>query len=308
MNHIVKWQGRHDGEGAAHQRFHHIVNQTPNAEFAFIGFSSDEGVKRNKGREGAAAAPDAIRKQLANLPIPQPVRIVDMGNVACVDGNLERAHTELANQVASSLNRGITPIVLGGGHEVAFGSFSGLFQYLQQHASTKRVGIINFDAHFDLRHDIQATSGTPFLQISQLLRSHQQPFHYFCIGVAKHANTKILFDTADALQCRYLYDHEVSQANLPALLAKLDEFMAQVDCLYVTVDLDVFTAATAPGVSAPAMRGIDLPIFEAMFEHIQQSGKVQLMDIAECNPKYDLDNRTARLAAYIVFKFLFNQA
>jgi formiminoglutamase len=92
------------------------------------------------------------------------------------------------------------------------------------------------------------------------------------------------------------------------VLKRLDAFMTQVDCLYVTIDLDVFTAATAPGVSAPAMRGIDLPLFEAMFEHIQQSGKVRLMDIAECNPSYDLDNRTARLAAYLVFKFLFNQA
>ncbi|KAA5595970.1 formimidoylglutamase, partial [Pseudomonas aeruginosa] len=54
MNHTFKWQGRHDGEGEAHQRIHHIVNTTQHAEFVLIGFSSDEGVKRNKGRVGAA--------------------------------------------------------------------------------------------------------------------------------------------------------------------------------------------------------------------------------------------------------------
>lgn len=28
MNHTFKWQGRHDGEGEAHQRIYHIVNTT----------------------------------------------------------------------------------------------------------------------------------------------------------------------------------------------------------------------------------------------------------------------------------------
>lgn len=137
MNHTFKWQGRHDGEGEAHQRIHHIVNTTQHAEFALIGFSSDEGVKRNKGRVGAADAPDAIRTQLANLPIHRPVSIVDLGTVTCEYGNLEQAQSELAEQVANSLQNGLKPIVLGGGHEVAFGSFSGLFQYVQAHAPDK---------------------------------------------------------------------------------------------------------------------------------------------------------------------------
>ncbi|PQL75476.1 formimidoylglutamase, partial [Acinetobacter baumannii] len=132
MGHTFKWQGRHDGEGEVHQRIHHIVNTT----------------------------------------IHRPVSIVDLGTVTCEYGNLEQAQSELAEQVANSLEHGLKPVVLGGGHEVAFGSFSGLFQYVQAHAPDKKIGIINFDAHFDLREAEHATSGTPFLQAARLSEQH----------------------------------------------------------------------------------------------------------------------------------------
>ncbi|WP_374665990.1 hypothetical protein [Acinetobacter sp.] len=38
-----------------------------------------------------------------------------------------------------------------------------------------------------------------------------------------------------------------------------------------------------------AVRGIDLKIFERVMQHIQRRGKIKLLDIAQCNPKYDQD-------------------
>ena len=97
-----------------------------------------------------------------------------------------------------------------------------------------------------MREAEHATSGTPFYgAAARLSEQHQKQFNYLCIGVANHANTKILFDTADALNCSYLRDHEVNIFNLNNVLAAVDAFI-EVDCLYVTIDLDVFTAAVAP--------------------------------------------------------------
>ena len=306
MNQNFTWQGRNDGEAEEHRRIHQVINRAKTAEYALIGFSSDEGVKRNKGRIGAAEAPNAIRSQLANLPVHQSITLHDLGNVICEQGQLEQAQAELANRVQHSFEKGSKPIVLGGGHEVAFGSFSGLFQYVQQHQFQQKIGIINFDAHFDLREAEQVTSGTPFLNAAQLSAQHQQDFHYLCIGVAKHANTKVLFETADRLQCDYIYDHELQVAQLPVLIKKVQDFMAKVDVLYVTIDLDVFHASIAPGVSAPAVKGIDLQVFEPLFQAIKQTGKIRVFDVAECNPHFDLDNRTAKLAAYLIFNYLFD--
>lgn len=305
MNHSFKWQGRHDGDSEAHLRLHQVVNTQQHASFAFIGFSSDEGVKRNKGRLGAADAPDMIRAQLANLPVHQPVTIADLGTVVCDNGKLEQAQAELADQVERSLKQGMKPIVLGGGHEVAFGSFSGLFQYLQNNEPDKTIGIINFDAHFDLREAEYVTSGTPFLNAARLSEQYQKAFHYLCIGVAKHSNTRVLFETADRLNCSYIYDFELQPKNVEILLEKITAFIGKVDYLYITVDLDVFSASIAPGVSAPAVKGIDLSVFDPLLEAIKETGKIKVFDVAECNPRFDLDSRTAKLAAYIIFNYIF---
>lgn len=306
MDQGFQWRGRQDGQGVEHQRIFNRINTTDDAEFALIGFRSDEGVRRNHGRIGAAEAPNLIRQQMANLPIHRPVSIRDMGNVTCLNGQLEQAQQQLADQVELTLLNGFRPIVLGGGHEIAFGSFSGLFQYIQQNQPQQKIGIINFDAHLDLREDEQATSGTPFLQAALLSEQYGKTFHYMCIGVAQHANTKKLFDTAQLLNCQCIYDHELDRNQLNAVRHKIDQFIASVDVLYVTVDLDVFNGAIAPGVSAPAVKGIDLSSFEQLLQHIQVSGKIRLFDLAECNPRFDQDNRTARLAAYIAYQFMFN--
>ncbi|OTG83416.1 hypothetical protein B9T33_03170 [Acinetobacter sp. ANC 5054] len=103
-----------------------------------------------------------------------------------------------------------------------------------------------------------------------------------------------------------MFDHELEAAQLEQVLSKIDQFIQSVDWLYITVDLDVFAASIAPGVSAPAVRGIDLKMFEQLMQHIQNSGKIKLLDIAKCNPTYDQDARTARLAAFIAHSYIFN--
>ncbi|GAB1439533.1 formimidoylglutamase [Providencia sp.] len=305
MTQPFQWQGRTDGETQEHLRIHQVINQHSPAEFTLIGFASDEGVKRNKGRQGAKAGPDAIRRQLAGLPIHQPLAIKDAGTISCDDGDLETAQRRLSDQLITLLAANQKPIVLGGGHEVAFASFQGLFDYVEQHQSGKTIGIINFDAHFDLREAPVATSGTPFLQSAMLCQKHQRPFQYLCLGIADHGNTKVLFDTADSLDCEYIRDKELTHSKLPQAIERIKKFIDGVDYLYVTVDLDVFSAAIAPGVSAPAPKGISTEIFDELFTVIKNSQKIAVFDIAECNPEFDIDNHTAKLAAYLIYQYLF---
>ncbi|MFA0232936.1 arginase family protein, partial [Vibrio sp. 10N.261.45.A7] len=160
------------------------------------------------------------------------------------------------------------------------------------------------DAHFDLREfesdiaDVKPSSGTPFNQISDYCHTHQWPFHYACLGVSAASNTKALFNKADQLGVWYEHDRDITQVNQIAQLVKLQKFIAECDYLYLTIDLDVFPAATAPGVSAPAARGVNYealaPFLEQIFKH---SEKLIIADIAEYNPDYDIDGQTARLAA-----------
>ena len=71
--------------------------------------------------------------------------IIDLGDVSCPDGDLESSQKSLARVVQEVVSQEAFPLVLGGGHETAWGHYLGLSKY---HG---KLGIINFDAHFDLR-------------------------------------------------------------------------------------------------------------------------------------------------------------
>ncbi|MNF32499.1 Formimidoylglutamase [compost metagenome] len=302
MTDMSVWQGRQDPEdGELALRWHNKVQPwqaDSEPGVVLLGFACDEGVRRNKGRVGAAAAPLAVRKLLANTAwhLGRPVH--DGGDVRCEDGDLDAAHDRLAERVARALELGHFPLVLGGGHEVAFGSWSGLNRHL---GGKGRVGIINFDAHFDLRMKQElASSGTPFFQIAEQCAAQGTPFTYACLGVAETANTQALFARANELGVWHVLDEAMTQAALPELLNGLDAFVARCDHLYLTLDLDVLPAAVMPGVSAPATRGVELAVIEPLIAHIRASGKLRLADLAEYNPSLDLDNRSARVAARLV--------
>ena len=293
------WQGRFDGEDPLYHRIFQRVSLendydsiSPN-DFVLHGFAVDEGVRRNKGRVGAKDAPDLIRKNMSNFPVVSTeFSLKDFGNITCENGNLEGAQNELAEKVAEVLKRNGKSVVLGGGHEVTYAHYSGI----RKTFPGKKIGIINIDAHFDNREPqagIGASSGTGFWQIAQ-----EGEIHSLHIGIQKNSNTLKLFDTAHQYGMKYILADELFFENLPAVYTRIDELISACDVLYLTVCMDVFNVAIAPGVSAAAYNGIFADAaFMHYFKHILKSEKLLAFDIAEVNPALDQNERTARLAA-----------
>lgn len=306
------WTGRNDGDEENQQRWHQIVKPLdlhqaippvgPNS-IAFLGFSSDEGVKRNFGRTGAAVAPQAIRAACASFPCIPGVFLFDAGDILCYDDNLEEAQQQLAIAVQQLLEAGIHPILLGGGHEITFGHFFGL----KQHYPSESIGIINFDAHFDLRKPGSAgiSSGTGFWQIAMECERTRSPFHYLALGIQPSANTRELFERAEELGVSYVPDSQLNPLHLEQITQGIQRFCQQADHLALTIDMDVFSAAYAPGVSAVNPKGLSPDyIFDHLLSTILLTGKVRSIDIAEVNPACDIDSRTARLAARLIFEVI----
>ncbi|QMV62847.1 formimidoylglutamase [Pseudomonas berkeleyensis] len=296
------WGGRIDPEADSarwHQRIQALAEGGASG-LVLLGFACDEGVRRNQGRVGAAGGPLALRKALANLAWHRLAPAYDAGDVCCEDGDLEAAQARLAHNVCALLDAGHLPLVLGGGHEVAFGSWSGLAEHLGGQAQP-RIGIVNFDAHFDLRDPAHVhSSGTPFAQIAEQSAARGWPFRYACLGVSRASNTRALFTRAAELNVLVREDHEIRESTLDAIGTELDAFAADCDALYLTIDIDVLPACEAPGVSAPAARGVRLELLEPLLERLKASGKLRLVDFAELNPEYDIDNRTAKAAARLI--------
>ena len=228
--------------------------------------------------------------------------LLDAGDISCYGTDLEGTQQALAHGVAAIVEQAAVPIVMGGGHETAWGSYLGLRQAV---GAETRIGIINFDAHFDLRHPVQgANSGTPFWQMAEWCAQHGTAFPYFCLGINATGNTSSLFAKAKELDVTYLTTDEMSQLSNAAIMAQLQAFIDQQDMLYLTIDLDAFDAAFAPGVSAAAALGLWPQQILPFLEIIAKAGKLKVCDICELNPRYDIDQRTAKLGASLITRIL----
>lgn len=299
------WQGRDDGPGLEHLRWHHAVRRSgssipPTSGLVLMGFASDAGVVRNLGRPGAAAGPDAIRGALGSFALADELDVHDAGDVTVTGDALEEGQRELSERITAFLDAGHRVGVFGGGHEIAYASFRGLFN--AKGSRNARIGILNLDAHFDLREAPRPSSGTPFLQAARDSAAAGREFHYAVVGISQPSNTNVLFSTAADLGVSYLLDEHSQTRHLGQVGDFIDGFLQGIDQLYLTIDLDVLPAATAPGVSAPAAYGVPLDVIQDVCDRVAGSGKLRLFDIAELNPSLDIDGRTAKVAARLAHR------
>ncbi len=311
---VARWTGRVDDlDDRDAFRWHQVVERIDlsgpadqlakrtDRGFCLLGYCCDHGVALNLGRAGAEKGPEAIRTQIANLPVnfPETVGLYDGGDIHCRDGDLLGAQRALSEAVERVLSAGLFPVVLGGGHDVAFGHYLGISQHL---SSSKRLGILNFDAHLDLRPlRPAATSGTMFTQIASDCRERGSDFSYFCIGIQKSANTVSLFRMAEDLGIETVLAKDINDADLAPVNQKIDAFLADNDAIYVTICADVFSSAFAPGVSAPQPFGLQPETVLRLLKHVLASSKVVTFDFAEVSPRFDSNDNTAKLAAVFIF-------
>lgn len=311
------WQGRNESPANAyffqiirlldltHSQPHLPTANNHELNFVLIGFCCDEGIKRNLGRPGAAKGPDVVRKILAKLAVQrQNFHCYDAGNIICADQNLEEAQAKLGETITLLLKNKTIPIVIGGGHELAWGSYQGIAQQFPH----ENLGIINFDAHFDMRPLVenQGNSGTAFLQIALDHSVNQRRFDYNCIGIQPCANTKSLFATAKKYNTRFLLADELYN-QLYSPIQFLDRIIQENEILYLSLCLDVLAAAFAPGVSAPQTLGLTPWQILPLIRRAASSGKVISYDIAELSPPLDQDDRTAKLAASFIYEIIHHQ-
>lgn len=309
------WQGRNSERKLyLHEKvLMYDLQGEPSAEEAdtslgILGYACDEGVRRNSGRTGAVNGPDAIRKALARMPnhLPDNCQLFDFGNILCEDRNMEASQEGLSKQISRLMHDDVFCAVVGGGHDLAYGHYRGIRESLGPEA---KLGIINFDAHFDLRSNKDGSnSGTPFYQIGIESKDQDQPFSYLCLGIRRDANDRALYDTCSVFGVNYIDMERFRIEELEQINRELEYFIKDLDAIYVTIDLDGFSSAYAPGVSAASPMGFSPDIVLECLKTIIHSKKLVALDIAEMNPVYDRDGQTAKLGASLLHFVLHRMA
>lgn len=152
--------------------------------------------------------------------------------------------------------------------------------------------IINLDAHFDLRTADIPTSGTPFRQIADLVGDE---FCYSVLGISVPNNSRTLFHAPSQLNVHVSTDEELVDLS-PAECAAIAVGCARShEAIHLSIDLDVLPAGTAP-----AALGVEMAKIHAIISALAETGKLRLVDVVELNPRLDIDDRTAKVAARLV--------
>lgn len=309
----MDWSGRIDGEDSDVLRIHQVIKimtleellneNIDDKKICFVSFNSDEGIRRNSGRIGASEGWRHLKMVLSNFPVfDENLKFYDLKYPVDVPyGKLEEAQENLANTVAALKEKNYFVICMGGGHDIAYGTYNGILKFAQKKEEKPKIGIISFDAHFDMReYDKGPNSGTMFLQIAEDCEKKGISFDYNVIGIQKFSNTKRLFDTAKKYNVTYYLAEDIQKISD----LNINPILDRNDYIHLTICSDVFHITCAPGVSAPQTFGIWPSQTIRLLDIIAKTTKNLTLEVAEISPRYDYDERTSRLVANLIYQVI----
>jgi agmatinase len=286
------------------------------ADVVVVGAPFDGGTSH---RPGARFGPYAIRSTdylgfdgsrphlaLGVDPL-QDLRVVDVGDVLMLPGEIAPALTRLEEAVAAIATAGAVPVVLGGDHTIALPDVSGV----ARHLGFGRVSVIHFDAHADTG-DTQFGSllghGTPMRRLIESGAARGDRF--IQIGLRGYwPEPPVLAWMAEQAMRWY----EMTEVVKRGLDACLDEAFALAtdDCdgVFLSVDVDVVDPGMAPGTGTPEPGGLTSRQLLDAVRRIGLELPVVGMDVVELSPPYDGPGEvTAYLANRIVLETLSGMA
>jgi len=213
----------------------------------------------------------------------------------------------IAGAVATSVQGGRFPLVLGGDHSLSVGSIRGA-------AKHKKLGVIWLDAHADFNTHETTPSGN----------IHGMPLAALC-GLGDPRLTSLWDETPPVLDPKRVAIlgardldpgekaslrsadvmvqsmEQVDRIGMVAALEKVIERVSRdVDGIYLSFDLDALDPRFAPGVGTPVVGGLTFREVHLVCEVLAETGKLLGIDIVEVNPILDEKNQTAKLAVDFV--------
>ncbi|KAA0565889.1 formimidoylglutamase [Bacillus sp. CH30_1T] len=267
--------------------------------------------KPSISHSGASFAPDAIRRCLNSFStyniergtdlVEDKKTIIDFGDITMHPTSIEESHQRIYESVKAATNTNAAPftIILGGDHSITTSTVKAIKE------AKGTVGIIQFDAHHDLRNteDGGPTNGTPFRRL--LEEGHIKGEHLIQIGIRNYANAKAYHEYAIEQGVTVYTMKDVRQQPIVELIQdSLTQLESQVDTIYLSVDMDVLDQAYAPGCPAIGPGGMHPDALTQAIETALKHPKVSTMDIVEIDPTLDFRDMTSRIAAYLIMETL----
>jgi agmatinase len=236
---------------------------------------------------GAAGAPPAVRAALASdhgnlaaengLELGRDIAFEDEGDLPLTESEGDQAL--IRDAFAAAARGGAVPIALGGDHMVSFPIVAGLA------AVHGPLEILHFDAHPDLYDMFE---GDPLSHASPFARIMEAALARRLVQVGIRTANRHCREQAERFGVETIEMRDFAPERVPI----------PGPPLYISIDLDAFDPAFAPGVSHHEPGGLTVRELLAVLRRVP--GPIVGADIVEYNPSRDMGGVTATLAAKLV--------
>ena len=296
--------------------------KTCEAKYVLFGIPEDIGIRANFGRPGAASAWDSAIKSIANiqhnrfckgsqlivlgqLNVSEEMKEVEHLDFNDIQGRsklsqlVEKIDKDVSHIIFNIVKLGKTPIIIGGGHNNAYGNIKG-----SALAKGKPINAINFDAHSDFRILEGRHSGNGFSY------AYEEGFlkKYFIFGLHENYTSKSVLDIIKKIEDRVRYNtydsvkiRKEKELNLEMLQAL--EFIN--DTFYgIEIDLDAI-----PNIASSAMTlsGFSVEELRQFISFFAKHKNATYLHICEGAPDLGEDKNNhliGKLIGYLVTDFI----
>lgn len=268
------------------QLFSAVRGNSPN-HCLFLKSSTDVGVMRNGGRNGARFAPQSFLSTFRKFSQNEELKKWTFTDAEVSDQQLEESDFHSAQDVEAgkiselvSSSKDAMICHIGGGHDHIYPLLKGVSK------TYKSVIVINVDAHADTRTDGSFHSGTPFRQFSETFAG---TFELFQVGLHPFANSFSTLTPLSKGKMNILWKKDFSEQAVRTFFKEISDKMTDQTLVVFSIDADALTAAEVPGVSAVNPDGLTRQNLLTLWKSYRelQLQHAPIVGIYELNPVYD---------------------
>ena len=225
--------------------------------------------------------------------------LYDTGDIP-VDLNWERYYGTVEDEAYKLMKTGNFCLFLGGDHSVTIPLHQAFGKYQKETKENAKIGIIHFDAHYDLCDEYDGHKWSHACTEARSLENVISGEDLFFVGI--RVAEEIELETIAANPgITVVKAKEVHKAGVDAVFSKLKEKFKDYDAVYLTVDIDVLDPAFAPGTGTPQPGGLTMIQLVQLFQMMLDELPLKAMDIVEVAPDLDVNNITSWAAMRLIF-------
>jgi arginase len=252
---------------------------------------------------------------LGDLRLERPASFPEEGDKLKYVHEISKTCEQLAQEVEGILEAGQLPLIVGGDHSIAIGSFAGVASYYKKRQQT--LGLIWFDAHADMNTPESTPSGNIHGMPLATLLGYGTPELINVAGFSPKLDPRLCAhvgardidegerELISRLGMRFFTMREIDERGMRACMDDAIAIASRGSAGFaVTFDVDALDPGDAPGSGTLVRGGLTYREAHLAMEKIAETNGMRSLEVVEINTALDVNNKTAELGVELILSAL----